>query len=158
MAKKCGLAMLLHKIFVSEKQPTVEEAGKRIGMKYDTLYSRLNNRVPFRPEEVRDLLRVCGDVRVAAWLLEGSRFMAVERPDEDIVSGRSEGVRRLHKSATRTVIEAVDLLREVERAISDDKIDHNDLREISEALADAEQALGALRAHINARAPVNRGG
>ena len=151
MSNKCGLAALLHSLYVTERNPSLKEMSRRIGFEYHTLYSRVIGRVVLRPEEIRLLIRESGDIRLAEWLLEDSPFMPVYRPDADIVDGQSEGVRRLHRTATHAVIEAVELLREVELAIEDDKVDHNDLREIKEALTDAEQALGTLRANIDAR-------
>jgi hypothetical protein len=147
----CGLAQLLNKIFIAEENPPLKEIAARIDMNYHTLYSRVDGTVAVRPQEVKHLLLATGDIRIAQWLLEGTPFMAVERPDADIESGKGEGIRRLHKSATGAVIEVVELMSEIEDAISDNKIDHIDLAEIEQALTDAEEALGSLRAHIEAR-------
>ena len=134
-------------MFVHAIALPLKEIAARIDMNYHTLYSRVDGTVAVRPEEVKRLILTTGDIRIAQWLLEGTPFMAVERPDTDIESGKSEGIRRLHKSATGAVIEVVELMREIE----DNKIDHINLAEIEEALTSAEEALGSLRAHIDAR-------
>ena len=152
--KQCEFSQLVYTILVTEKNPSLGDVASKLGMKYDTLYSRVHGRVAFRPEEVRQLIRIVDDHRLAAHFLDGTRFMAVDRPDEDIAdpaAGKSVGNQRLYRCAGWTVIEVTELLKEIGEAIDDDKVDHVDLAEITDALEDAERALGSLRALVDAR-------
>ncbi len=135
-------ASLLYQLLVVEEVKAVKEVAAELGLKEQALYARLYGRVRFSVEEGRRILAYLGDVRVADHLLEGTRFLAIERKDQDD-SHKSEGVR---EGATSTLFDVTDLMREVEGALSDDgRIDHREKIDIEKRLHEAERSLTALR-------------
>ena len=135
-------AALIYKVLVVEKKLTLEQAADRLGMKYSTLYARVNARVPFSAEEINLLIKFVDDKRLCDWLLRGTGFIAVERNDEIDDDDLHESVR---SGATASLLEASDVLREVELGLADHKIDHRDKIRIEAEIDDAERALAALR-------------
>ncbi len=137
-------ATLLYKLLIVEEVKSVKQVAAALGMKEQSLYSRLYGRVRFSVEETRDILRIIDDVRVADFMLDGSAFVAVSRTDDDDVNG--EGVRN---QASSTLFDVTDLMREVEVSLSDDgRIDHREKIKIEERLLEAERSLTALRKTI----------
>lgn len=141
-------ADLAHRILVHERGWSLQEVAEKMGMKYHTLYARLRGRVSFTPEEVRSLLAIVPEARLANFLLEGTPFIAVDR----IATQAQGGDGDVHLSATRTVLETADVLRAVEISLLDKKIDHQDKLRISAEINEAERALAALRARLAAPA------
>jgi hypothetical protein len=45
----CDFAQLAHRLIIIEKRLAPREIASGMGLTYDTLYARLNQRVPFRP-------------------------------------------------------------------------------------------------------------
>lgn len=136
-------AELAHRLLVHERGWSLQEVAERMGMKYHTLYARLRGRVSFTPEEVRSLIAIVPDARLANFLLEDTPFIAVDR-----TAAQPPGPGDLHRSATRSVLEVSDVLRAVEIGLADMKIDHQDKARIAQELNDAERALAALRARL----------
>ena len=116
-------------------------------MTEDVFRSRLreDGRTIFSADEIRRVLSHVPDLRLVRYFLEDTPFLAVERPEPT----RAVDDKDIHLGATRAVIEATDILREVERGLSDEKLDHIDLHRIRIELSDAERALGALRARLS---------
>lgn len=139
-------AELAHRILVHERGWSLQEVAEKMGMKYHTLYARLRGRVSFTPEEVRSLLAIVPEARLANFLLEGTAFIAVDRMSTQPQSGDSD----VHRGATRTVLETADVLRAVELSLMDKKIDHQDKLRIVSEINEAERALAALRARLTA--------
>lgn len=140
-----SFAELAHRLLVHERGWSLQEVAERMGMKYHTLYARLRGRVSFTPEEIRSLLAIVPDARLANFLLEGTPFIAVDR-----MAAQPSSPGDLHRSATRSVLEVSDVLRAVELGLADMKIDHQDKVRIAQELNDAERALAALRARLAA--------
>ena len=147
MAQGTGgtFADLAHRILVHERGWSLQDVAEKMGMKYHTLYARLRGRVSFTPEEVRSLLAIVPDARLANFLLEGTPFIAVDRMMAQGSPGTEGDV---HRGATRSVLEASDVLRAVENSLQDAKIDHQDRARIVAEINDAERALAALRARL----------
>ncbi len=134
-------ATLLYKLLIVEDVQSVKQVAAALGMKEQSLYSRLYGRVRFSVEEARQVLRILNDVRVADYFLEDSPFVAVERAEG--VERAAEDVR---SQASTTLFDVTDLMREVEISLSDDgRIDHREKVRIEERLQEAERSLTALR-------------
>jgi hypothetical protein len=136
-----AFADLVYTVLVAEKRWPLKEVAKRMGMQYATLHARLHRRVVFSPEEVRELIAAAPDIRFVSFFLEETPFLAVDR------TALPEGseIETLHLGATRTVLEAADVLRAVEKALDDARIDHRERAKIGKEIAEAEHALAALR-------------
>lgn len=145
MAQATGatFAELAHRILVHERGWSLQEVAEKMGMKYHTLYARLRGRVSFTPEEVRALLMIVPDARLANFLLDSTPFIAVDRA---LVDGKSDT--DVHRGATKSVLEVSDVLRAVEQGLVDQKIDHIDRARIVQEINEAERALAALRARL----------
>lgn len=145
MAQASGatFAELAHRILVHERGWSLQEVAEKMSMKYHTLYARLRGRVSFTPEEVRALLTIVPDARLANFLLESTPFIAVDRA---LVDSKSDT--DVHRGATKSVLEVSDVLRAVEAGLQDQKIDHVDRARIVQEINEAERALAALRARL----------
>ena len=131
-------------MLIAEKKWPLKDVAKRMGMQYATLHARLHQRVVFSPEEVRDLIGAAPDIRLIEFFLDDTPFIAVDR------TALPEGseIETLHLGATRTVLEAADVLRAVETALDDARIDHRERAKIGKEIAEAEHALAALRSRL----------
>jgi len=135
-------AALLYQLLIVEEVKAVKEVAAELGLKEQALYARLYGRVRFSVEEARHILIYLGDVRIADHLVAGTKYVAIERKEQNDDSG-SEGVRQ---GATTTLFDVTDLMREVEGALSDDgRIDHREKIDIEKRLHEAERSLTALR-------------
>jgi Phage regulatory protein CII (CP76) len=137
-------ADLVYTVLVAEKKWPLKDVAERMGMQYATLHARLHRRVVFSPEEVRDLIVAAPDIRLIAYFLDNSPFIAVDR--RDLPEGSS--IETLHFGATRSVLEVADVLRAVEKGMDDARIDHRDRAKINKEIAEAERALAALRQRL----------
>lgn len=139
-------AELVHTLVSSEERGFIDNLAAKMGMDYDTFYARLINRVRFSAEEIRKLLSVFPDPRIAAYFLESSPFMIAER---NMAGDEGPGCHKEVQQSTNTnVIEAADILKEVDRALTDGKIDHLDKIRINTEIDEAERALATLRARV----------
>jgi len=144
---------LVYRILVSEKVVSMKEAAADMDMNYDTLYARVHKRVRFGPEEVRQLIRVIKDPRLAEFVLEGTPFIAAERSihedkPEDKPEDKAATNAAVHDSASVTTIEAAHILEEVMRSLSDHILDHGEKIRISEEITETERALATLKARL----------
>ena len=137
-------ASLVYRVLVMEKVRRIEDVAEDLGMKYDTLYARVHGRVPFSAEEINALIRVVPDIRLANFLLENTKFIAVDRKAVDQVAPADEILR----GATKSVLEVSDVLRAVEEGLRQTRIDHRGKKAIEEEILEAEQALAALRQRL----------
>ncbi len=135
-------ASLLYTLLIVEEVKTVKQVAAHLGMKEQSLYSRLYGRVRFSVEEAKAVLGYLNDVRVADFFLDGSPFVAVGRvPESEQMA--AEGVRTQTSS---TLFDVADLMREVETSLCDDgRIDHREKARIQKRLMEAERSLSALR-------------
>lgn len=99
--------------------------------------------MPFSADEIHDLIRVAPDIRLANYFMDGSRFIATERGDDDATAAET-----IHRGATCSVLEAVEVLRVVEESLKDEIIDLRERVMILSEIGDAEQALAALRQRL----------
>ncbi len=134
-------ATLLYKLLIVEEVQSVKQVASALGMKEQSLYSRLYGRVRFSVEEARQILIILGDVRIADYFLEGTPYVAIARTAQ--TEQAAEDVR---SQASTTLFDVTDLMREVEKSLSDDgRIDHREKVRIEERLQEAERSLTALR-------------
>lgn len=134
-------AQLLYKLLIMENIKSVKEVAAELDMKEQALYGRLYGRVRFSIEEVKAILAILEDIRIADYFLSGSPFVAVERSSHE--ADESETVR---SRATSTMFDITDLLREVEKSLIDDgRIDHIEKIQIEKRLTEAERSLTSLR-------------
>lgn len=138
---KSAFADLVYTVLVAEKKWPLKDVAKAMGMLYATLHARLHQRVAFSPEEIRALIAAAPDIRFAEYFFEDTPFIAVDGGAEP-ADGSPES---LHLGATRTVLEAADVLRAVEKSLDDNRIDHQDKARIGKEIAEAERALATLR-------------
>ena len=141
-------ASLVYTILVLDKRWSMKDVAAKLDMKYPTFYARVHERVEFSLAEAVALLKVMPDQRLASYLLDGSSFIAVKQDDYTNLNEEEN----LHRGATRTVLEASDILREVEKAIEDEKVDHQDRRRIQVEIEEAERALASLREKLKIHA------
>ena len=147
MANERGRAFadLVYTVLVAEKKWPLKDVAERMGMQYATLHARLHQRVVFSPEEVRDLIAAAPDIRLIGFFLDDTPFIAVDRTE----GPDGKGVETLHLGATKTVLEAADVLRAVERGMLDEHIDHRDRARIAKEISEAERALASLRNRLD---------
>jgi len=136
-----AFADLVYTVLVAEKKYPLKDVAERMGMQYATLHARLHRRVVFSPEEVQALIAAAPDIRLIGYFLDETPFIAVDRTSLP----EGSAVDTLHLGATRTVLEAADVLRAVEKALDDARIDHRERARIGKEIAEAERALAALR-------------
>jgi hypothetical protein len=135
-------AALLYQLLIVEEVKAVKEVAAELGLKEQALYARLYGRVRFSVEEARHILTYLGDMRIADYLMAGTKYVAIVRKEQGD-DRTSEGVR---EGATTTLFDVTDLMREVEGALSDDgRIDHREKIDIEKRLHEAERSLTALR-------------
>lgn len=139
-------ANLVHTVLTLDKKAAVKEVAPKIGLSADSLYARLNHRAKFSPEEIRDLIRAVPDVRLVNFFLDGSLFLpALRNQASDPADGEYESIQR---TANLSVIEAAQVLEEVDRGLSDKKLDHQERARIMDEIAQTERALATLRTHL----------
>lgn len=146
-------ANLAYRVIVTEKRFSAKKVAMNMGLGYDALHSRLVNRTPFSAEEIRRLIRAAPDARFVGWLLRGTPYIGAERGTA-LACSDDPDVEAIHRSATRIVLEAADVLESVEKALIDRRIDHRDALEIRNEIEVAERALASLGQHLRAVAPV----
>lgn len=135
---------IAYQVLVLGEHYDIARVAGDMGMSYDVLYARIRNRTPFSADEIRALLRAAPDPRFVSYLLAHSPFVAAERIEARL-DDTEEG---FYRAANRIVIEATDVLRAVNDALLDHKLDHRDLHQIHSEIAEAERALVSLRKHI----------
>jgi Phage regulatory protein CII (CP76) len=138
---KSPFADLVYTVLVAEKKWPLKDVAEAMGMLYATLHARLHQRVAFNPEEIRALIAAAPDIRFAAYFLEDTPFIAIDGKAEP-TDGSPESV---HLGATKSVLEAADVLRAVEMSLDDNRIDHRDKARIGKEITEAERALATLR-------------
>ncbi|WP_114009815.1 phage regulatory CII family protein [Cohaesibacter intestini] len=125
----------------------IKTIAKRMGLSYQAFYQRLNGSTPFAADEIRRLIAVFPDPSIVSYLLRGTAYVAAERIGE--TEGDPEDT--LYQAAHRVVLEASDVLREIDVALRDHRIDHRDTASIVKEIEDAERSLISLRTFIAGR-------
>ncbi|NOD62113.1 MULTISPECIES: phage regulatory CII family protein [unclassified Ruegeria] len=138
-------ASLVHRILTTDTKYSSKNIAAQMGMKYDAFYSRLRNRTLFSADEIQDLIRVMPDVRLVAYLLEETRFVAADRVSTE---GDVEE-EHLYRATNRIVLEASEVMRAMHQALADHTVDHQEAIKIRLEIEEAERALVALRVHIS---------
>lgn len=139
-------AQIVYTVLVIEKRWRVEDVAADMGMKYDTLYARVNGRVPFSAEEIRDLIRCAPDARLANYVLRDSDFIAIDR----VLAEEVQDNKDIHFGATHSVLQVSDVLRAIEKALDDDRLDHRERASVMRTINEAERSLASLRHRITA--------
>jgi hypothetical protein len=133
-------AAAVHRVLISEKRFSVRTVAEGIRIRPEALYNRLYERTPFQVEEVRRLLAAAPSPDLATCLLEFSPFFPAERANSPAADGEA-----IHQGATRTVLEAADVLRAVQDALIDGRIDHRERPIILKQIEEAERAIASLK-------------
>lgn len=134
-------ARLVHQILVVERVRPMREVAAELELPYATFYSRLNGRVPFRPNEIQKLIRVIPDSRIVEWLLARTEFIAVKqtiRYDFDAEGGPLE-------TASRSVEHAVAVWRDLCTAGDRNHLDNDRHARIEQHIREAQRDLAALQ-------------
>ena len=137
-------ALIVYQVLVVEKKQVLKQLAPKLGLTYDTLYARINGRVPFSANEISTLIQEVPDLRLINYFLDNSPYLPVKRHD-----GATNHNDTVQRGATRSVLEASDVLREVERSLRDDHINHKDKAKIKKEISSAESALAGLRELLN---------
>jgi hypothetical protein len=135
-------ANIVYTILVVEKRPRVEDAARALGMSYATLHSRLIARTCFSPDEVRDLVRAVPDPRLLNYVLDGTSFLAAERPRP----GEPEPA--IERGATKVVIGAADVLEIIDAGIAGGGLDRRQEVLVLSKIDETERALASLRLQL----------
>lgn len=143
----------LVKRVLGETRIGIQSTADALGMAYQTFYSRLApGRVPFTADEIRALIAETRRRELVDYLLEGTPFIAVERFETAWQSRTDESAYSTHdeiqQGAISNVYVAAEILQEVDNALRDRKIDHQDKARILEDVHKAEVALASLREHL----------
>ena len=133
-------ALIVYQVLVAEKKQSLKQLAPKMDLTYDTLHARINGRVPFSANEICILISEVPDLRLINYFLDNTLFLPVKRHD-----GERNLNDTVQRGATRSVLEASDVLREVERGLKDNIIDHRDKARIKEEIASTERALAGLR-------------
>jgi hypothetical protein len=136
-----AFAKVARQILVVEKQRSVRDVAAALGMQYATFYARLNGRVPFRPEEITQLLREIPDPRLADCLFADTDFLAVRRPQ---IRG-FEDARNAVDMAMRSVVETMEALRTINEAMADSQLDLGVRSRVEQHVVEAQRGLAALQ-------------
>jgi len=140
-------AELVHHVLTSDDRHHVKTVAQKMGMTYETLYSRIRNRTCFSAEEIRLLLRSAPDPRFSSFLLDGTDFIAAERfPSSDAAKEHS-----VYTAAHRVVFRAADVLQAIELALQDNRIDRGEAARIESEIEAAERVLMGLRECLRPR-------
>ena len=98
-----------------------------------------------RPNEVGSLIQVAPDVRFVDYLLDGTRFVAIDRMEDDDL----ETTKQIMDTAVNSVHAVSAVLKTTNRALEDDRVDHRERSRIRARLEDAERELATLRLLID---------
>lgn len=139
-----GFSRIVYQLLVVEKRLTMEQAATGVGLGYDALHARVHGRTLFSADEVAKLIAVLPDPRLVSYLLNQSRFIAIERVEQPLSDPEDEIFRATH----RILIEAADVLEAVDDALKDRRIDHREALSIQKEIEIAERALVSLREHV----------
>ncbi len=140
--KSSEFTNLVYTLLIAEERGSVKDVAASLGLKEQSLYSRIYGRVRFSADEARELLRAVTDSRLADYLLDGTAFTAVPRDDV----GQGDQAESARIQAERTVLHASDVMREVAESLADDgRIDHIEQARIEERIVEAMRALNALK-------------
>ncbi|WP_374763748.1 phage regulatory CII family protein [Yunchengibacter salinarum] len=135
-------AAYVHRLLTGGDGMRITDVAEATGLSYDVLYSRLSQRVHFRPAEIRRLFLAMKDPRLLDYFVEDSEHMIVRRMDagcpvETVQEGTLQGTIRMG-----------DIARAIQKALEDQRIDHRDKAAILTEVKEAEEALASLRAYL----------
>lgn len=139
-------SFLVRQAITRSERHDIKSIARRMGLSYQSFYQRLNGTTPFAADEIRRLIAVFPDPSIVSYLLRGTAYIAAERLDED--DGGRDPEETLYQAAHRVVLEASDVLREIDLALRDHRIDHRDTAAIVKEIEDAERSLISLRTFI----------
>lgn len=140
-ADRNEFARLVRQILVVEKRRAVRDVATALRMTYGTFYGRMSGRVPFRPEELNELLRVLPDRRLADCLLAHTDFIAVPRVG---ASDPSSDTRNTN-AAIHAAEESLAALKGINEAIANGRDDEAQRHTIEMHIHEAQRALGSLQ-------------
>lgn len=146
MIRGADFASLVHNVLVMDERYSVRDVAEKIGMPYDTFYSRVSNRVPFSAEEIRTLMVHVPDNRLPAWLLEGTAFIPASRTST--TAGADTPEESLRHTSIMMLVEASEVAHQIEKAIADKRIDHREALLIKQDIEAAERAIATVREHV----------
>lgn len=138
-------SFLVRKAISRNERHNNTTVAKGVGMPYQAFYNRIQGSTPFSADEIRRLIAVLPDASLASYLLLETPYVAAERIDTD----RVHEADAMYQAAHRVMFEASDVLREVDMALEDNRIDHRDAASIVEQIEDAERSLISLREYLS---------
>lgn len=141
-----GFARLVHQILVVEKRRPVRDVAAALGMDYANFQARLMGRVRFRPIEIVCLLHELPDQRLCDYLLQGSPYVAVPRPDPSAAAPAHDA--SALQSAGAMSLQCAISVAKISDAVSNGGLQPSEIDELRSHLMEAERALLALRAKL----------
>ncbi|WP_417843805.1 phage regulatory CII family protein [Thalassospira sp.] len=134
----------------------IQKAADFFEKNYQAFYSRLaRGRVVFSADEIRQLVAFTQRRELVDYLLADTGFLAVKKfnaPSNINQDGKNYATHdEIQHGAKSNVYIAAEILQEVDRALIDHKIDHQDKLRILEDVHKAEVALASLRDHLSKR-------
>ena len=138
-------SFLVRQAIANDPRFRISTVAKGMGLSYHAFYQRLEGKTSFSADEIRRLIACFPDPSLVSYLLKGTVYIAAERihaerPDEEDV---------LYRAAHRIIFDASDVLRQVDIALKDSRLDHRDAAAITRKIDDAERSLVTLRNHIS---------
>ena len=87
---------LVYTLLIAEERGSVKDVAATLGLKEQSLYSRIYGRVRFSADEARALLRAVPDSRLADYLLDGTAFTVTDLVGADSVRENAAGATTVH--------------------------------------------------------------
>ena len=159
-AEACGFRGLLHRLLTREQVAGVADVARGLGLSYASFYARLRGRASFRPEELRRVLALVPDRRLADHLLADSPFIAVPRTDVPATAAPGEPM----SDALSALEQVTTLMRELDAAERAGRLGRARRERIERSVHEAERSLATLRRRLSrelvvrATAGARRGG
>lgn len=139
---------------LGETRDGIQNAAEGFKTSYQTFYSRLaRGRVVFSADEIRRLISITQRRELVDYILADTGFLAVKRISAE-AGTESEAATayathdQIQQGAKSNIYVATEILQEVDKALTDRKIDHQDKTRILEDVHKAEVALASLREHL----------
>ncbi|PLW75018.1 phage regulatory CII family protein [Cohaesibacter celericrescens] len=138
-------SFLVRQAITNSERHQIATVAAGTGMSYHAFYQRLEGKTPFSADEIRRIIACFPEPSLVSYLLKDTAYVAAERIDAE----RSDEEEAIYQAAHRIVFEASDVLKVVDIALRDHRIDHRDITSITKEIEDAERSLISLREYVS---------
>jgi DNA gyrase/topoisomerase IV subunit A len=139
-------ARLVYQLVIVEKSKNLTEIATALNLNYDAMHSRVNNRVHFKPGEIREILKILPDSRLVMHFLKETPFVIAERADPDPETDSEDVMSLTHRS----LFQIVEVLKKVRESLDDGLIDHRERLQLLGDIETTEIALASLKEAVEA--------